>query len=465
MWTSTSLTALKNTFSHHNRESGLVFYSGDRGYNFVANISDNIFENNGDRGFWVNQNLTGDITGNQFRGNSASSTTGSGGGFEVGGTLTGNVSRNMFENNRGGSGGFYVRTLVGDVTHNTFKNNVAYSSGGGFYVYRLTGDVTHNTFVKNTAHDAGGGFQIGETGRFTGKITHNLFDSNSATQEGGAISLFPGTGNAEITNNIFINNTASSDGSSVHVKVPLSRFTNNLFMVSDGLSEGALISAVKVEESECRFHNNIFSGMKTAIYNLTPDDLPISITHNLFHNIGMDFVNQGGAGVGDDLEFWELLADGANNNIAGGLLLVDPGNRDFHLVAGSPAINAGTNEYAPADDFDGVARPVGGTVDIGPYEYKRVSTDQTATFAPEDVNQDGRVSIADVIEVAQSLGKQVSEKPRADVNGDGAISFADLVAIARYIAKARSNTAAAPWHKEVRLDAATVQTWPAACAG
>ena len=69
------------------------------------------------------------------------------------------------------------------------------------------------------------------------------------------------------------------------------------------------------------------------------------------------------------------------------------------------------------------------------------------------------MSIADVIEVAQSLGKPVSENPRADVDGNGAISFSDLVAIARYIAKARSETAAAPWQKAVVLDAATVQTW------
>ena len=98
-------------------------------------------------------------------------------------------------------------------------------------------------------------------------------------------------------------------------------FTNNLFMVSDELSAGMSEAAVQVSK-ECSFHNNIFSGMKTAIYIDGAFDLPI--THNLFHNIGTDFVNQAGSGVGNDLAFWELLADGANNNIVGGLLLVDP---------------------------------------------------------------------------------------------------------------------------------------------
>ena len=471
-----SLTVLNNTFSH-NREGGLGFNDPWRQseLNFVGNISENTFEGNS-TGFRIYGNLTGDVTHNKFTGNDRS-------GFRIyqiqhgnynqkDGSLIGNVSHNTFEgNSAGGSGGYdggggfaVGGELSGNVTHNTFTENKSYNgNNGGFEVSVFNGNVTHNTFVNNTAPHGGGGFAVYR--KFTGKITHNLFDSNSLSGGGGgAINLeLPSGqkgGHAEISNNIFINNSASSGASSVQVKVS-STFTNNLFMVSVGLSAG-LIPAVRVEtdmhareDPENRFHNNIFSGMKTAIDNSTSRDLPI--THNLFHNIGTNFVNQGGSGTGNDLAFWELLADGANNNIVGGLLLVDAANGDFHPVAGSPTINAGTNQYAPADDFDGTARPVGGGIDIGPYEYKQIA-DQTATFIPEDVNQDGRVSIADVIEVAQALGKQVSEKPRADVNGDGAISFADLVAIARALAKARSG-AAAPSQKAVVLDAATVQTW------
>ncbi len=455
--TNTSLTALNNTF--RDNTGNALRIEGDS----VGNIFENTFQNNmsthtNGGGIRVDGDLTGDVTRNQFIGNS---TREFGGGFFVN-TLKGNITHNTFENNSSdrNGGGFHADRITGNVTHNTFKGNSSGHEGGGFNVnFQAAGDVSHNTFIRNTApHGGGFGSTVG------GKITHNLFDSNSAERErGGAIYLLPGV-NPEITNNIFFNNTASTtsgtkDSSAVVFTFAATLFTNNLFMVSDGLSAAASIPAVKVFEEynpECRFHNNIFSGMKTAIY--IEGDLDLPITHNLFHNIGMDFVNQGGSGVGNDLAFWELLADGANNNIVGGLLLVDPGNRDFHPVVGSPTIDAGTNAYAPADDFDGVARPIGGTVDIGPYEYKG-STGQTATFLPEDVNQDGKVSIADVIAVAQSLGKPVSENPRADVNGNGTISFADLVAIARYIAKARSETAAAPWQKAVVLDAATVQTW------
>jgi hypothetical protein len=63
-----------------------------------------------------------------------------------------------------------------------------------------------------------------------------------------------------------------------------------------------------------------------------------------------------------------------------GTLHVDPlfvnyrpdGGGDYHLASNSPAINAGTTQGAPANDFDGGSRPVGSGYDIGPYEFGSV---------------------------------------------------------------------------------------------
>jgi len=51
-------------------------------------------------------------------------------------------------------------------------------------------------------------------------------------------------------------------------------------------------------------------------------------------------------------------------------LFEDLGNWDFHLREGSIAINKGTADGAPPEDYDGVSRPQGAGFDIGAYERK-----------------------------------------------------------------------------------------------
>ena len=200
---------------------------------------------------------------------------------------------------------------------------------------------------------------------------------------GGAFALgFVGTTVVEVSNNIFFNNVAYhvrprlvsvSRGGSVttgHV----THFKNNLFMSHESDAERG---TVWLTSPDCQFHNNIFTGVNTAIY--TPEVYDLQITHNLFHDV-RNFVDEGGSGSGNDLDFWELFANNASNNLLENPQLVNPLSKDFQLRASSPAINAGTNAFAPAIDFEGLARPAGGTVDIGPYEYGGTPI----TEAPED---------------------------------------------------------------------------------
>ena len=50
-------------------------------------------------------------------------------------------------------------------------------------------------------------------------------------------------------------------------------------------------------------------------------------------------------------------------------IFADPTNFDLHLIPTSPAVNNGTSDNAPLEDFDGNPRPIGGNFDIGAYEY------------------------------------------------------------------------------------------------
>ena len=65
---------------------------------------------------------------------------------------------------------------------------------------------------------------------------------------------------------------------------------------------------------------------------------------------------------------WQALGYDAHSFLATpGALFVTPG-ADFHLLAGSPALDSGTANDAPSFDVDGSPRPVGAGFDIGAYE-------------------------------------------------------------------------------------------------
>ena len=372
--TNTPLVLIGNTFSQNGAgvatntniiATNNIFNSNGPGLRISTessvniDISGNTFDGGGEsQGFWVWSSLP--VTCNIIRNKFSNSWQG----FTIdhSGFLTGDVSHNTFNNNRGG--GFSVRSLLtGNVTHNTFtENGVSWSDTGGFHVGSMVGNVTHNTFEKNTSRGEASGFSV-EKG-FRGEITHNRFEGNSVAPRdfvhdprGIAASVdwnfsreMPES-NIKIANNIFSNNTGSDELTYVVYTDGPAVYANNLFTVVDGLSEGVPVPAVGMffnsgnpSSLEMGLHNNIFSGMETAIYTEVPD---LPITHNLFHNIGIDFVNQDGAGVGDDLEFWELFADGASDNIAAGLLLSKTPHMAIftHSPAAPPLMQARINTH------------------------------------------------------------------------------------------------------------------------
>ena len=94
----------------------------------------------------------------------------------------------------------------------------------------------------------------------------------------------------------------------------------------------------------------------------------------------------------------------------------------------------------------------GDLIPAGPHEVRITVEGRLATG---DVNRDGRVSILDLILVAQQLGKRVPAGSPVDLNGDGVVSILDLILAAQGIA----GSPAAPSVGTESVDAATIEAW------
>ena len=95
----------------------------------------------------------------------------------------------------------------------------------------------------------------------------------------------------------------------------------------------------------------------------------------------------------------------------------------------------------------------GENIPAGPLEIRVTVEEQLATG---DVNRDGRVSILDLILVAQQLGNSVPSNSPVDINRDGVVNIFDLTLVAQGIGK---STAAAPAVATGRVDATTIEVW------
>ncbi len=91
----------------------------------------------------------------------------------------------------------------------------------------------------------------------------------------------------------------------------------------------------------------------------------------------------------------------------------------------------------------------GENIPAGPLEIRITVEERLATG---DVNRDGRVSILDLILVAQQLGRSVPPNSPVDINGDGVVNIFDLSLVAQGI-----GGAAAPAARGI--DSAAIEAW------
>jgi parallel beta-helix repeat protein len=307
-----------------------------------STLTNNTFTGNtgnggGGGGVWVIGNDSPSTPANNTTLTNNTFTENTGGGAMIQGN--GNIlTNNTFTGNTGnGGGGADVVGHDSTLTNNTFTGNIASSwYGGGAAVFGEGKTLTNNTFTGNTAETYGGGAAV--VGHDS-TLTNNTFTGNTAGDVGGGVSFRSYGRNVTLINNTITSNTAETEGGGVWLDLSGSNDIGNLY-------------------NNIIWNNTAPKGDDLYIDNRAKLYFPATV--NLFNNV-FD-MSSSGTYIAEP-----FTIDPSNNN-SNPLFL---SGSDCHLVASSPCINSGDNNAPdlPSADKDGNPRIMGGTVDMGAYEY------------------------------------------------------------------------------------------------
>ncbi|HWX18319.1 MAG TPA: choice-of-anchor Q domain-containing protein [Candidatus Binatia bacterium] len=246
--------------------------------------------------------------------------------------------------------------LGGGVCCGSFSNEVvasclvlsnSASSGGGIN----RGTVSNCVIAWNTSSGSGGGAE-------SCLLSNCILSNNTAGLFGGGASGgISALNNCVVVGNISMYNAGGVYGSILNNCLVLSNFCRSV-----GFAGGTY---------ECIMNNCTICGNSApAVDMLSGGIVPQANNCIIYYNIP--------AGAGANFTPGATLHNccttplpGGKGNITNAPLFVNLPGGNFHLASSSPCINSGNNAYVTtATDLDANPRVVGGTVDIGAYEFQ-----------------------------------------------------------------------------------------------
>ncbi len=231
---------------------------------------------------------------------------------------------------------------------------------------------------------------FGEGHRIRGNIFHGTDFNEIGSAHVDCFQTFDNNG--EHVRNILIENNRCSDfhqgfmGEAAYYRNSSDVvFQNNIFM--HGLAWGLCVLQIR----NITARHNVFADIQYHGIGLR-DGATGVVENNIFYNAGSNYwASDGGSLTGSH----NLLYDPGGNIDPGDFsqdlvnldpMFVDAGSDDYHLQAGSPAIDAGMDAGVTYDAEDH-PRPQGGGFDIGAYEFvpalslQGIAGDQTITLS------------------------------------------------------------------------------------
>ncbi|MFL6350251.1 MAG: OmpL47-type beta-barrel domain-containing protein [Bryobacteraceae bacterium] len=312
-----------------------------------------------------------------------------------------------------GGGGIHIANASPTISGNVITNNTAGSFGGGIFVQSGSPIIKKNTITNNgqipgSSGGVGGGIYIAGTGSaqvigntisnnqqaqgFGGAIginaasptiQNNFISANSSYSQGGAIYVI-NTSSPLIVQNLIVGNSAGTGGG-VYWSIPSGSapfLLSNTVSNNSALTQGSAVYVSGFLSSSELIDNIIVSAVGTSTlycdpsYSATP---PIVKANDIFASSGTAYVGSCSS------------LGGKNGNLSLDPEFREPASTDYHLLTGSPAIDAGISDPALIPtDFDGNVRVQDGdgngtlVVDMGAYEAPGI--DVAPPFTTASVN-------------------------------------------------------------------------------
>ena len=317
----------------------------------------------------------------------------------------GTVQDCILVHNRAADGGGIACVGGGFVLNCLVASNTATLRGGGV-VLEGGGEVDDCQIEENTAKHGGGVYCSGN-----GAVRNTRIASNYASVgPGGALCEYGGL----LLDSTVIGNVSGDAGGGVGcseggVAWQCLITRNNAFYagggcVLDGLIESGAAVNCSISSNRAQIGGGVALGDLGALQHCTV------VTNHATGTGGGVYFSPGGS-VSNTIVYYNTASnapnwfnDGADSNFITSCTFPMPpgwGNitndpqfanaalEDYHLAAGSPCIDAGTNIAAVTNDFDGIPRPLDGDNDgmpgwdIGAYEFVHSSVDTDNDTMPD----------------------------------------------------------------------------------
>lgn len=254
---------------------------------------------------------------------------------------------------------FYV---AADATIDGFTITHGYDGyGGGIRVVSCSPTIANCKFQENSAkYYAGGIYNFWEA---SPTILNCSFYGNTATYLAGAIYNYYSS-SPTITNCTFHGNSSAHGGAIANQNDSSPAITNCTFYGNSAEYDGGAIRNYYASPiiTNCILWGDTAQGNGPEIFS----------GGQSYPDIAYSDIQGGYSGLGE-----------LSESIDQDPLFLDPDNGDFHLQAGSPCIDTGTDDVPslPSTDFEGDPRVVGTMPDMGVDEFVPAEDDGLASFA------------------------------------------------------------------------------------